>query len=331
MGDIAPTVSVILPTYNRADVLERAVKIVTDQTWRPLQLVLVNDGSSDDTQSVMAALEAKVREARVEPTFINKPNGGCASARNLAMQHVTGDYFAFLDDDDLWYPEKLAKQVAELQRTGADGCCCQVVRLSEGGAKRRLMPPDAAMLMRGREPGKFIDRRADAHLITIVLRTSKRGEVGEFNTTMRTWSDTEWIIRALHVADFCAVGEVLGEYVFNDKSLSRFEGFEELFKRDGYQDLALKLIKDNNKQRDNWDEAAWRRRVSQDYDEFIKHRLYAGDLDGARKCYEEAVSLAGDASLFARTRRKMRKAWWLSLIGKKLQHPKFGAGEMIRG
>ena len=145
MGDIAPTVSVILPTYNRADVLERAVKIVTDQTWRPLQLVLVNDGSSDDTQSVMAALEAKVREARVEPTFINKPNGGCASARNLAMQHVTGDYFAFLDDDDLWYPEKLAKQVAELQRTGADGCCCQVVRLSEGGAKRRLMPPDAAI------------------------------------------------------------------------------------------------------------------------------------------------------------------------------------------
>ncbi|MCB9893282.1 MAG: glycosyltransferase family 2 protein [Planctomycetes bacterium] len=330
MGE-GPLVSVILPTFNRADVLERAVKIVTDQTWRPLQLVLVDDGSSDDTPGVMAALEARVRGAGVEPVFVRKPNGGCASARNLAMQRATGEFFAFLDDDDLWYPDKLAKQVAELVRTGADGCCCQVVRLSEGGTKRRLMPPDPAMLMRGREPGKFIDRRADAHLITIVLRTSKRDEVGDFNTSMRTWSDTEWIIRALHVADFCAVGEVLGEYVFNDKSLSRFEGFEELFKRDGYQDQALKLIKENNRHRDNWDEQAWRRRVAQDYDEFIKHRLYAGDLEGARRCYDEAIELAGDASLFARTRRKMRKAWWLSLIGKKLRHPKFAAGEMIRG
>jgi glycosyltransferase involved in cell wall biosynthesis len=314
-----PLVSVIIPTFNRAAVLPRTVECVLAQTYRPLQLIIVNDGGRDDTPQVLAGLEAKVRAAGVEPTFVNKANGGCATARNEAFRQVRGEYFAFLDDDDQWLPEKIAKQVAELQSSGANACCTQARKLITRG---EIIQPEPERLVRGTEPGSYVDGRTDAHLITLVVATRLLPTVGDFDTDLRTGSDTEWIGRLCHFANFCAVPEILAVYTYSDDALSRVGDMQAELRRDTNRMLAVERLREKCHTLPNWDEAAWRRRAAQVYDQCVKHQLYAGDLVAARELFDKGMRLTQGTAPLPRVRRKIRKAWWLSLVGRRLKHPK---------
>jgi glycosyltransferase involved in cell wall biosynthesis len=103
------SVSVVIPTYNCADLLPRAIESAYAQTNPPLEVVVINDGCTDDTDEVVRALAP-----RLPSTFRYevKPNGGEASARNAGVKLATGDYIAFLDQDDIWMPNKLEHQMA---------------------------------------------------------------------------------------------------------------------------------------------------------------------------------------------------------------------------
>lgn len=318
-----PVVSVIIPTFNRAGELHRPVDSVIAQTYRPIQLIVINDGSSDDTRAAMDELEKKVHDAGIEPTFLHQANAGCASARNAGFDNVAGEYFSFLDDDDEWLPEKLAKQVAELQSSGADACCAQARKIITRG--EIIQPPSAEGLLRGVEPGRFMDGRNDAHLITLVVRTEMLEEVGRFDTELKTGSDTEWIARLCHFARFCAVPEVLAVYTHSDSALSRVDSVQAELARDARRELALDKIRQKCAHLPNWDEGSWRRRAARVYDESVKHRLYAGDLKGARETFERGMKLTGGTPPLPRVKRKMRKARLLALFGRRLAHPKLKA------
>ena len=95
-----PKVSVIIPTYNRADFIEDAVESVLCQTYKDYEIIIVDDGSTDGTEDVLQKYHNKIR-------YIYKSNGGEASARNTGIKHAQGAYIAFLDSDDLWLPERL--------------------------------------------------------------------------------------------------------------------------------------------------------------------------------------------------------------------------------
>lgn len=319
-----PTVSVIIPTFNRAGEMHRSVESVIAQTYRPIQLIVIDDGSSDNTPAVMAGLDERVRAAGIEPTFVRQENGGCARARNTGFEHVKGEYFAFLDDDDEWTPEKLEKQVGELARTGADACCCQARKVITRG--EIIQPPTGERLLRGIEPGPYLDGRRDAHLITLVVKTDLLDKVGVFETELKTGSDTEWIARLCHHAEFCAVPEVLAVYVYSDSALSRVDSMEAELKRDARRELALAKIRQKCKDLPNWDEASWRRRAAGVYDESVKHRLYAGDIPGAKEVFRRGMELTAGTDPLPRVRRKIRKARWLALFGKRLVHPKLKRG-----
>lgn len=316
----SPLTSVIIPTFNRAGEMHRSVESVISQSYRPIQLVVINDGSDDNTREVMDALETRVREAGIEPAFIHKDNGGCASARNLGFDNVKGEFFAFLDDDDEWLPDKLTKQIAELQRTDADACCTQARKIITRGEK--IQPPKGEQLLRGIQPGLFLDGRRDAHLITLVVKTEMLKQVGAFDIDLKTGSDTEWIARLCHFADFCAVPEILAVYTHSDTALSRVADMEGELKRDARRELALDKIKQKCAGLPNWNEDSWRRRAAKVYDESVKHRLYAGDVKGARDVFRRGMDLTGGADPLPRVKRKIRKARWLALIGKRLKHPK---------
>lgn len=101
---MADTVSVIIPAYNAADHITRAVNSVLAQTVQPLEILVVDDGSKDRTADVVAAMPAPVR-------LIRKPNGGPATARNLGAREAKGSWLALLDADDWWLPEKLRTQL----------------------------------------------------------------------------------------------------------------------------------------------------------------------------------------------------------------------------
>ncbi|WP_175405051.1 glycosyltransferase family 2 protein [Salinimonas lutimaris] len=104
-------VSVVMPCYNYASYIAESVASVKAQTETRWELIIVNDGSTDNTEQVLKAYEDDPKI-----TVVNKANGGVSSARNYALQQAQGKYIAFLDADDIWHPEKLARVVGEMQK-----------------------------------------------------------------------------------------------------------------------------------------------------------------------------------------------------------------------
>src|SRR5262245_46065882 len=104
-------VSVVIPTYNRATLVVRAVRSVLSQTFPDLEVLVVDDASSEDVfDAVMRFGDPRVRYWR------HAVNRGVAAARNTAMAHASGEFIAFLDDDDEWLPDKLMTQLDRLRR-----------------------------------------------------------------------------------------------------------------------------------------------------------------------------------------------------------------------
>ncbi len=105
-----PLVSVIIPTYNRAKLIPAAVASVVSQSYKNFEIVVVDDGSTDDTKKVIRNLQTGN-----DIKYIYSENGGPAHARNIGMRSAQGKYIAFLDSDDLYYPYKLALQVSFME------------------------------------------------------------------------------------------------------------------------------------------------------------------------------------------------------------------------
>src|SRR6056297_995853 len=99
-----PNVSVIIPTYNRSFTVTKAIDSVLEQTYDDHEIIVVDDGSTDDTYEVLRAYLNKI-------DYKYKENGGISSARNCALQMARGKYIALLDSDDYWKPEKLERQM----------------------------------------------------------------------------------------------------------------------------------------------------------------------------------------------------------------------------
>ena len=105
-----PIVSVIIPTYNRTALLPRAIRSVLNQSFQDFELIIVNDGSTDNTEEVVKSFEDnKIRYIRHEK------NRGGSAARNTGIKAAQGQYIGLLDDDDEWLPEKLEKQINKFQ------------------------------------------------------------------------------------------------------------------------------------------------------------------------------------------------------------------------
>ena len=103
------TISVIIPTYNRAHTLKRALDSVLAQTRPADEIIVVDDGSSDDTEQL-------IQQHYPQVTYIKQANQGVSAARNRAIEIATGEWLALLDSDDEWLPEKLATQLALLEQ-----------------------------------------------------------------------------------------------------------------------------------------------------------------------------------------------------------------------
>ena len=101
-------ISVIIPTYNRQDLVRRAIRSVLNQTFQPLEIIVIDDGSADETNQI-------IKSEFPEVQYIRQKNSGISSARNLGIQKSIGDWIAFLDSDDEWLPKKLEYQIKAIQ------------------------------------------------------------------------------------------------------------------------------------------------------------------------------------------------------------------------
>jgi teichuronic acid biosynthesis glycosyltransferase TuaG len=111
-----PLVSVVIPTYNHANFLRDALRSIEAQTYRPLEIVVVDNFSSDDTEAVVGEF------AHLPLSYVKFANGGIiAASRNVGIRETAGEYVAFLDADDTWAPDKIAQQVGHLRDPSVAG------------------------------------------------------------------------------------------------------------------------------------------------------------------------------------------------------------------
>lgn len=126
-------VSVIIPAYNREKSVAAAVNSVLAQTWRDLELLLIDDGSTDDTAKVVRGID----DPRLK--YIYQANAGACAARNHGIELARGEYIAFHDSDDIWHEDKLEKQMKALLENDADIVICKLREIKQDGSVY-LMP-----------------------------------------------------------------------------------------------------------------------------------------------------------------------------------------------
>ncbi len=187
-------VSVVIPTYNRAPILSRTIQNVLDQTYSNIELIVVDDGSTDETLAVLEKFRDRVR-------VIQQANAGPAAARNRGLEAARGEIIAFQDSDDSWQPGKLARQVHLLERAGRSVACCLCnARLLYSG-HTAITSFQKASFEPAFEEGLWInvpEVLATNFLLfnqCAAIRTSVLMDLGGYNESMRLLEDTDLAIR----------------------------------------------------------------------------------------------------------------------------------------
>ena len=127
-------ISVIIPTYNRGRCIQRSIDSVLSQTYKDIELIIVDDGSTDQTEEVVK----KYEDPRIR--YIKAGHGGAGAARNRGVFEAKGEYIAFQDSDDYWQPQKLERQLERMKNVDADILFCAFERGLEGEIKRERVP-----------------------------------------------------------------------------------------------------------------------------------------------------------------------------------------------
>jgi glycosyltransferase involved in cell wall biosynthesis len=202
-----PYVSVIIPTYNRAATIERAIRSVLGQTYVDFELLVVDDGSTDNTGTVIEAIgDPRVRLMRLPV------NSGPAVARNAGIGAARGTLIAFLDSDDVWLPLKLERQIAAMNRAGPSAlasCTGFAIRRARSRISNR-----AAIRFPTRASGRFESILNGCMLspgTTLVVHRDAFGKIGLLDSNLRRLEDWDWLLRYLEHYELEPVAEVLAE------------------------------------------------------------------------------------------------------------------------
>ena len=176
----ADKVSVVVPVYNGEKYLREALDSVLNQSAKPFEVLVIDDGSTDTTVEIARQYGERIR-------YIRRSNGGAAAARNDGVKNATGNYIAFLDADDYWDKQKLALQLQEIKKTGAAKMIFGMVsqfHSPETGENFRQQYQCPSQPIKGSHAGAMLMKREDFL------------KVGFFSTEYKTGEFIEWYQRA---------------------------------------------------------------------------------------------------------------------------------------
>lgn len=214
-----PLVSIVIPVYNGSNYLSEAINSALEQTYSNIEIIVINDGSTDNgaTDEVALSYKDKIR-------YFKKENGGVSSALNYGIKQMKGEYFAWLSHDDKHLPLKVEKQMDAI--FSHDGnrpiiCVCNYIVIDALGKELARSPEDIETDFRkspkcflGSEPGLMID--GDATLISRQLFDI----CGGFDESLFASQETDMWFRALEVSDFIFLKDYLVEYRFHAQQVS---------------------------------------------------------------------------------------------------------------
>ncbi len=210
----APVVSVVIPAFNAAWCVRKAIDSVLAQNYRNFELIVVDDGSTDETAAVLAAYGKTIH-------VIHQANGGLSNARNTGIRESQGEFVAFLDADDWWLPRKLERQIELMQAQPALGFCSTAARVEnpqghlvniwecphwQGALLVHLFNENAAVA--GSGSGVLVKR----HLLL---------QVGDFDESLQCLEDIDMWMRLAAVAEYACIPEPLTVLLKRPDSMSR--------------------------------------------------------------------------------------------------------------
>lgn len=210
-----PSVSVIIPTFNYGRFIGGAIKSVLAQTYPIAEIIVVDDGSTDDTEEVVASFGEKVK-------YIRQENAGVCAARNKGVENSSGELIAFLDADDVWLPEKIEKQAAKFREDEQIGLVhCQMREFDtetgktvhlhlvgeDGWVANSLLLYDKTIII---GPGGSI----------LVSRAAFEA-AGGFDTRLKIGEDWDFCYRVARQYKVGFVREILVDYRHHPKNSSR--------------------------------------------------------------------------------------------------------------
>ena len=206
-------ISVVMPTYNRGYIIEKAIKSVIKQTYSAWELIIVDDASNDDTEKIVK----NIKDSRIH-YIKNKKNMGANYSRNLGCKIAKGDYFAFLDSDNYWTIQKLEKQINILNNEAAFVFC----RVELKNDTTQIFPPDDFDIDRLNEilcVNNIIDTS------TVLIKRSVFEEIGGFDNDMPRYQDWEIFFRIVVVHRYSVkyIHEVLNYNVVQPNSITQDE------------------------------------------------------------------------------------------------------------
>lgn len=178
---MTPRVSIVIPTHNRSGIVRRAIDSVLAQTFTDLEILVVDDGSTDDTRAALAGYPERVR-------YIHQENGGPASARNHGMRLARGQYIGFLDSDDAFLPRNVEAHLQVFDRHPEAGLVyCGIEILDKTGAHVKDVRPNPE------DRGQVLERLIRYNFITsstVLLRREAMEAAGTMDTTL--WFAEDW-------------------------------------------------------------------------------------------------------------------------------------------
>jgi glycosyltransferase involved in cell wall biosynthesis len=198
-----PLVSVVVPTFNRAHTIVRCVQSVVAQTLQDFELLIVDDGSTDDTAQILGDIhDPRLRLIR------NVHTKGPSGARNTGVESATGKYVAFLDSDDEWLPEKLERQVNVMESLPRDWCgVYSGVRVVKNGNTKRpityLGGPSGDVFK------EYLLLKFSMPTPTLLFRRCCLEALGPSDESMDRMEDVEWNLRLLRQWKMACVPEPL--------------------------------------------------------------------------------------------------------------------------
>lgn len=201
MAEMNHKVSIIIPVYNGANYLKEAIESALNQTYKNIEVIVVNDGSEDDGATDKIALSYGDRIV-----YIYKKNGGVSSALNVGIRTMTGDYFSWLSHDDLYYPEKIEKQVALINRNNdIKVLFCNTEMISPDG---RILK---SLNYGGREKyrGGICFFKSWMYACSLLVHKTCFDVIGMFDEKNRTTQDVEFTLLLLYHFDVWHLQEIL--------------------------------------------------------------------------------------------------------------------------
>lgn len=203
-SDDSPLVSVVVTTYNRRDYLVEAIESVIEQTYDHIELIIVDDHSS---VSPVDVIEDTMTDELQDLIFIrHEQNKGVSAARNTGIEKASGQLIALLDDDDLWIPDKIERQVEEFQQSGNEvGVVCTGIRTVDADEStiRAIDVQYTGDITKELLCGAIIP------LPSVVVRRSVISDAGLFDERLRAYEDQDWMIRLSLNCEFRSISDPL--------------------------------------------------------------------------------------------------------------------------